>query len=154
MLRSEHNPETLTLASLQNLLARVKVSGLLGLQISNRLETIHVTAKDSDDLTKGILNGVFLEAELTIEEERWVRSVIGTLPWSPSTHRPDLSYHLAIVLGILNSHRQKFSIRESNGLVDRDLLLVIQPLGINWEKEVFGDRAFKHSIQQGFFVCL
>ena len=120
---------------------------------------IHGTAKDSDNLTKAVLNRVDLEGELNVQEERWVRSLIGTLQWSASTHRPDLSYHLAIALGNLNSHRHKFSIREANGLIDRyqakfDMQLIIKPLGINWEMEVFGDSAFKHSNQQGIVACL
>ncbi len=130
-----------------------------GLLINNRSNGIQVTAKESEDLNRAILNGVDLEAELTVQEERWVRSVIGSLQWVASTHRPDLAYHLAIALGNLNSHRQKFAIREANGLIDRyhanrGLKLVIQPLGINWELEVFGDSAFKQSNQQGVVVCL
>ncbi len=130
-----------------------------GLKICIRENGIHVTAKDADELTKAYLNGVELETELTTQEERWVRSVIGTLQWSASTHRPDLSYHLAIALGNLNSHRQKFSIREANGLIERyqanrNLTLCIQPLRNDWDMEVFGDSAFKHSNQQGIVVCL
>ena len=90
-----------------------------GLVINNRTDGIHVTAKEADNLTKAHLNGVDLESDLTVQEERWVRSVIGSLQWAASTQRPDLSYHLAIALGNLNSHRQKFSIREANGLIDR-----------------------------------
>ncbi len=90
-----------------------------GLHINNREDGIHVSAKDCDNLTKAVLNAVDLEGDLNVEEERWVRPVIGTLKSAASIHRPDMSYLLAIALGNLNNHRQKLSIREANGLIDR-----------------------------------
>ena len=41
-----------------------------GLQITNRGDNIDVTAKNSVDLTEAVVNGVYLEAELTKEGER------------------------------------------------------------------------------------
>ncbi len=130
-----------------------------GLNITQNGQEVHVKATEAEGIQKYPTRGVDKTADLTHEEETRARSVIGKLQWSAQSHRPDLCYVLGQALANLTSHKKKATLVECNKVIDRyheheDMNLIFQPMGGNFELEVYGDSAFKEHNHQGIVVMI
>ena len=78
------------------------------------------------------------KSNLSEEEETKIRSIIGSLQWAATAHRPDLGYHLAVALGRLNRERSACSIIDANNFLAKykrysGHKLVIAPVNLETE---------------------
>ncbi len=132
-----------------------------GLSIQKEERNLKIYSKEIEDIEPfhQIPVGDQKFMPLTTEEEKKVRSIIGSLQWAATANRPDLSNHLATALGRLNKNNDRQSIIDANNLLLKyakyeGVQLNIVPMDL--EKvviETHGDSAFQISNQQGI-VCM
>ncbi len=133
-----------------------------GLNIQRNGVNLEVSSKEVDSIEpcQHIPVGEQKFMPLTAQEERRVRSVIGSLQWSATANRPDLSYHLAMALGELNKNNDRRSIITANNLLMKyqkheNHKLSIVPMNLdNLVLQTHRDSAFQISNQQGIVSLL
>ena len=82
-----------------------------GLHISTEEGIIKVKSYESLDIEKAEVRGLSNESDLTQEGKTWARSIIGKLPWSAQSHRPDLCFWLGQALSNVTKERQKKTLK-------------------------------------------
>ncbi len=121
-----------------------------GLNIQRNGTNLEVSSKEVDSVEpfQDIPVGEQRFMPLTAQEERRVRSVIGSLQWSATANRPDVSYHLAMALGELHKNNDRRSIITANNLLmkyqkhENHKLSIVPMNQDNLVPETHGDNAF------------